>query len=57
MMNLPFAFPVTGMTAVAVMAGLYLLSLLLTALTSPPPPKSHSDSPNSSSAEWQFDCK
>jgi hypothetical protein len=37
-MSLPIAFPVTGMTATAVVAGLYVLSLLLTALTSPPPP-------------------
>lgn len=56
-MSLPIAFPVTGLTATAVMAGLYMLSLLLTALSTPAPPKSHSDSQNNSAADWQFDCK
>jgi hypothetical protein len=42
-MSLPISFPVTGMTATAVVAGLYLLSLLLSALTSPPPPIPHPD--------------
>jgi len=36
-MSLPMTFPVTGMAATAVVAGLYILSLFLTSLTSRPP--------------------
>jgi len=56
-MSLPFEIPINGITATAVVAGLYMLSLLLSALTSPPPPKPHFDAQNNSAADWQFNCK
>ena len=36
-MSLPMIVPSSGIAATAVVAGLYILSLLLTALTSRPP--------------------
>jgi len=45
-MSLPITIPVSGMTATAVMAGLYILSLFLTSLTSRPPAVEAQDSQN-----------
>ncbi|MBL8241790.1 MAG: hypothetical protein JNM66_30480 [Bryobacterales bacterium] len=36
-MSLPMTIPVNGLAATAVVAGLYILSLFLTSLTSRPP--------------------
>ncbi len=43
-MSLLMTFPDTGLTATAVVAGLYILSLFLTSLTSSPPSIPSTDS-------------
>lgn len=43
-MSLPMAIPSTGLSATAVIAGLYILSLFLTSLTSRPPRVESQDS-------------
>lgn len=44
-MSLPVTVPNAGVAASAVVAGLYLLSLFLTALTSRPPSIDNQDAP------------